>query len=115
MTTPRERSPREWARLEADLRQQLQTLTARLANVDRDLRGPHDDDAEERAIETENDQVLERLDAATRAEVGLILRALRRIANGSYGTCAVCGGAIDAERLRLLPTAIACRRCAVGA
>ena len=103
---------RTWGALEKTLRARLDHLTQRLTAVDGRLRAPLDDDSEERATEVENDDVLERLDVATRAEAGLILRALRRIANGSYGTCAVCGSTIDRARLEAAPTAIACRRCA---
>ncbi len=35
--------------------------------------------------------------------------ALDRIANGTYGFCAVCGDMIDTDRLSVLPTATVCR------
>lgn len=38
--------------------------------------------------------------------------ALRRLDNGSYGICTVCGGRIADERLAALPTALACVACA---
>jgi DnaK suppressor protein len=37
--------------------------------------------------------------------------ALARIADGSYGSCAECGGDIGLERLRAYPTALRCIRC----
>ena len=37
--------------------------------------------------------------------------ALRRIEDGSYGTCADCGGGISFERMRAYPTAIRCVDC----
>lgn len=37
--------------------------------------------------------------------------ALARIADGSYGTCADCGGEVGLERLRAYPTAIRCIKC----
>jgi len=37
--------------------------------------------------------------------------ARSRIAEGSYGSCADCGGDIDIERLRVNPTAVRCIRC----
>ena len=38
--------------------------------------------------------------------------ALGRMAAGTYGVCAVCGGAIDRLRLRVIPQARACFDCA---
>jgi len=40
------------------------------------------------------------------------LAALDRIANGTYGRCQECGGAIAAERLEALPYAPNCLACA---
>lgn len=38
--------------------------------------------------------------------------ALARIADGSYGQCEVCGGAIGRDRLRALPAIRRCVTCA---
>jgi DnaK suppressor protein len=38
-----------------------------------------------------------------------VLDALHRIDEGSYGSCAVCGQAIDEERLEARPEALTCR------
>lgn len=52
---------------------------------------------------------------AHRASVERILEdvnlALRRLDEGSYGTCADCGAEIATERLRLRPWATTCTRC----
>jgi RNA polymerase-binding transcription factor len=37
--------------------------------------------------------------------------ALARITDGSYGSCADCGGDIGLERLRAYPTAMRCIKC----
>ena len=37
--------------------------------------------------------------------------SLRKLREGSYGTCEDCGGEITAERLRVMPFAILCRDC----
>lgn len=37
--------------------------------------------------------------------------SLRKLREGSYGTCEDCGGEISAERLKVLPFAIFCRDC----
>jgi len=44
-----------------------------------------------------------------------ITAALHRLADGTYGTCDHCGGAIAAARLEALPTARHCIRCAIAA
>lgn len=38
-----------------------------------------------------------------------IVQALERLDNGTYGSCAVCGKAIDDERLEARPEATTCR------
>ncbi len=50
-------------------------------------------------------------DAARAREVAEIDAALARIANGTYGTCEVCGGAIGRDRLRALPEVRRCVSC----
>ena len=37
--------------------------------------------------------------------------ALLRMKDGTYGTCARCGQAIDSARLRVMPTASLCYHC----
>jgi len=49
--------------------------------------------------------------AATRRSLAQITGALRRIAEGSYGSCHRCGEAIPAERLEALPHAEFCVPC----
>jgi RNA polymerase-binding protein DksA len=43
--------------------------------------------------------------------VDRILEALRRLRDGSYGTCSECGDAIAPGRLRAIPEATTCVRC----
>lgn len=40
-----------------------------------------------------------------------LYQALRRINDGSYGTCVVCGNQISKKRLRIVPAALACVDC----
>ncbi len=42
----------------------------------------------------------------------LIEEALRRIEEGTYGVCEICGKAIPASRLELVPWATTCAKCA---
>ena len=44
-------------------------------------------------------------------EIVEIDAALARIADGTYGTCEVCGGAIGRDRLRALPEVRRCQAC----
>lgn len=46
------------------------------------------------------------------ASVARVERALAKLAEGSYGTCDVCGGQIPAARLKAQPESTACVGCA---
>ncbi len=46
-----------------------------------------------------------------RTELEEIEAALRRIEQGSYGTCAACGGPLGLQRLRAIPEARYCLGC----
>lgn len=65
----------------------------------------------EQAQERENDEVLEGLDGAGRAEVLAIDSTLSRIDSGSFGVCGGCGEPIPEGRLAALPTATHCVGC----
>ena len=94
------------------LEERLSVLTSRLSKIEAHLRDPGSKDSQERAIEAENEEVLERLDEAERAELAAIRRALDRIRAGSYGECASCGGEIAPKRLLALPHTTVCVDCA---
>jgi RNA polymerase-binding transcription factor DksA len=96
------------------LEKRLSQLLARTGKIESDLRKPGDRDWPERATQRQNDEVLERLDAAELAEAGEIRAALARIDAGSYGVCQSCGGPIPDERLAILPFAPTCIACAQG-
>lgn len=94
------------------LQARLSELLARIERIEVDRRLPGSKDFEDRAIEAENDDVLERLDESERREIGQIRAALQRIERGSYATCAQCGEEIGARRLEALPYATFCVDCA---
>jgi DnaK suppressor protein len=96
----------------AGLEHRLEVLLRRVERIAGDLRKPGDRDWQERATELENDDVLEGLDDASRAEVAAIRTALSRIDAGTYGVCARCGREIGASRLAALPSATTCVACA---
>ena len=67
---------------------------------------------EERATENEGDEVLEDLGNAALAEIAQIESALSRIGDGTYGECVTCGGDIPEARLKAVPHAAQCMKCA---
>ncbi len=103
----------------ADLREQLvarrRELLARVQNIETNFRRedePLEKDAEEQSLQIENDDVLKALDEAGRKELASVERALARMEAGTYGTCVSCGEPIAPARLRALPAAELCIRCA---
>jgi DnaK suppressor protein len=72
-------------------------------------------DAGDRAQETENDEVLQRLEQNTAAMIGEYQRAIERIDQGRYGTCEECELPIEVDRLEALPQATQCKECAGAA
>ncbi len=104
---------------QADVREQLvarrQELLARVRSIETNFRredDPLEKDAEEQSLQIENDDVLKALDEAGRRELASVERALARIESGAYGVCARCLEPIAPARLRALPTADLCIRCA---
>jgi RNA polymerase-binding protein DksA len=87
-------------------------LLQRLGKIENELEMPADPDAEERATEREDDEVLEGVGQAGLNEIRGIDAALKRIEDGTYGTCASCGEGISEDRLRAIPYAVKCRNCA---
>jgi RNA polymerase-binding transcription factor DksA len=58
-----------------------------------------------------HDETLAARIAAARGAVSDTAQALRRLAEGSYGTCERCAAAIPVERLEILPHARFCVPC----
>jgi RNA polymerase-binding transcription factor DksA len=100
------------ARTREQLTARLETLESRLREIDGILRDPEDQDIEERANDWDDEEVLDRLAKAFREEIGLIRAALSRVVDGSYGRCQTCGRSIGRRRLRAMPEAATCLRCA---
>ena len=68
--------------LRGELERRLDVLLKRVDRISGDLRKPGDRDWQERATDLENDDVLEGLDDASRAEAEALRLALRRIDAG---------------------------------
>ena len=87
-------------------------LNARLQELDDELGHTLSKDLEDQAIDLEDDEVLEGLGAAAQNEVALLKKALKRMDDGTYGTCLECGEPISRERLEAVPYAPLCKNCA---
>jgi DnaK suppressor protein len=90
-------------------------LIGRGARIEADVRhgdAPLEADADEQAIQLENDPVLDALDERGRRALADIDAALHRLDEGTYGVCIRCEAAISRERLMALPTAVTCASCA---
>jgi DnaK suppressor protein len=93
----------------------------RLAGLDRELADmiaaaqganaddEHDPEGATIAFEREHSAALA---SQARAHMAAIDAALRRLAEGSYGTCVACGGPISEARLAARPAAASCIACA---
>ena len=97
----------------------IQRLTARRAELVRDLETIEDrlddeptKDWEDRAVERQDDEVLDALGQHDRDELRRIDAALARHAAGDYGLCTVCGNQIAPARLDAVPETPFCARCA---
>jgi RNA polymerase-binding transcription factor len=93
------------------LKMRLLELRRHLAKVDRELHKRLSADSEDRAIELENQEALEVIEQTDATEIRQIEAALKRIAEGIYGTCTTCGAPVDSKRLKALPTAATCISC----
>ena len=98
--------------IERALKARLAELTGRAEAIEDELRHELDADSVEQAADLADDEALAGIDDVLRQEAADIRGALLRIANGTYGTCAVCGGEIGESRLKALPAATRCIGCA---
>lgn len=86
-------------------------LYTRLSRIETDLDTLKSGDSADRAIERENDQVLEEFGTTGLRELQAIDAALDRIAAGTFGICAKCGNPIAPARLAAVPHAALCEEC----
>jgi RNA polymerase-binding protein DksA len=89
-------------------------LRTRLRRIGSDQRregealGP---DAPDRAIQRENDEVIDGLGSAADTELAEVDAALARIGWGRFGICESCGYPIELKRLEAVPHARKCLSC----
>ncbi|MFT5426710.1 MAG: DnaK suppressor protein [Gammaproteobacteria bacterium] len=95
-----------------ELSEMLDELTSRLSKIEEDIHhqeSPVSADFAEQV--TEDDEVLAALENETNATITNIRNALRRMEEGTYGSCAVCGVEIIEERMKALPYTDICFEC----
>ena len=87
-------------------------LEERLSRIQISKRKQYDLDSEEQSIQRENDDVVDALGENIIRELEQINNALKRIEEGNYGECRVCGELIQEKRLEALPYTDICISCA---
>lgn len=95
----------------AILRARRDELTRRLRRIEDELVEPNSQDVSERAIDIEDEEVLEGIGQAGADELKAVTAALERIDAGTFGVCANCGAPISAARLDAVPHAAICEEC----
>ena len=98
--------------IKAQLEERLEFLSAKVVEIEGDLRDPANPDFAEQATEAEADEVLEGLESSALLEISQINAALNRINEGTYGECATCGDPVGEKRLEAIPYAAQCISCA---
>lgn len=103
----------EQSLIRLELEERYRKLSARLSQISSDVRHADrlDPRSNDQAIQLENDEVLEGLDARIRAEMTQIEKTIERIDTGKYGLCESCGKPITLARLEALPYATRCVSC----
>lgn len=98
--------------LRANLEARLAALGVEVARLEAEASQPLDADWSEQANQIEDMETSEGLEAVRLEEANQIRAALRRMDQGTYGSCANCGADINPARLKALPTATLCMNCA---
>ena len=98
-------------KIKSQMEERLRALKARAVKIDDSLSELGDDDWAEQAIESADDEVLEKLGGSMLDEIRQIELTLSQIKSGKYGICMGCGRTIVKERLDALPHATKCVKC----
>lgn len=94
------------------LRKRLAELDHRLVDIEHDLDEARPADFEEAASDRESDEMLEELGSVGLVEIRMIEAALKRLDDGTYGTCVTCSETISDARLEAVPHTPFCKHCA---
>lgn len=90
-------------------------LAQRVGRTEVDLHHVHEPlvaDFADQATQRANEDVLREIGASARDQLSQVNRALERLAKGEYPYCIRCGVEIGHDRLRAIPEADSCARCA---
>ena len=98
--------------LKTELEKRLALMQSRLSSIKKDVTQEHSGDSAEQAQERENDEVVDAIGNETRQSLHAIQVALDKIDDGTYGECEKCGGDIGEGRLKAIPEATCCVKCA---
>ncbi|MCF3593907.1 TraR/DksA C4-type zinc finger protein [Rhodobacteraceae bacterium LMO-12] len=96
----------------AQLLNRLAELDERLHDIENEFDTHQSKDWEEMATEREDEEVLEGLGLRGQEEITRIRAALKRMRDGEYGACTVCGDEISEARLDVVPDTPFCKSCA---
>jgi DnaK suppressor protein len=111
-------TPEQLSELRADIERQIDRLLRSLEQTRRAARPVVLDQTSvgrlSRIDAIQNQAMSQGLEAREEAKRAELLEALRRIEEGTYGTCATCGGGIPFGRLQVFPETVRCSRCAIG-
>lgn len=97
------------------LERQRAELMSRLERIRRDrnhTEAPLVADFPDQAVQRQNDEVLEGLEASSRKDLHQIEHALAHLQRGGANRCEACGRPIPARRLDAVPHATTCAGCA---
>ena len=109
--------PVDFAGIARRLEARRAELSGRLSEVRADqhrAREPLSLDSSDRAIQRENDDVIDAIGLSVESELIEIKKALSRIEAGTYGRCRSCGSQISVARLHAVPYAERCSSCAAA-
>lgn len=98
----------------AELERMQGELTSRLARYHAHQQrqdGALDPDFSEQAVERQNDEVVDGLEAESEQELQQVKRALLRLDQGLGDLCERCGEPINPDRLRVQPQSTLCMKC----
>lgn len=99
----------------ASLESEKSRLEQLLQRIVVNHRQPPESDSSERAVQRQNQEVVDALGNDARDDLVRIHAALQRIDAGTYGKCTSCGEAIAPARLDAYPFAARCIDCASSA
>lgn len=105
----------EYEQVRSQLIGLLEELDDRLARITDDVRHtniPLEHDFAEQVTQNENNEVQDFLGNSARDEMAKIKQAIASIDKGHYGICQVCAESISPARLKAIPFATLCIKCA---